>query len=1153
MSLDSEEHIADENEIKQLLENKFPAISSDDLACVAEQSHGFSDEELEIILSPGKWILDKGQRVLLSYLMVSPEIYVMTGRDDFRKWSSIANKVSNLSISCCEGFFNSSVPIIRKGGIGLLEKWTDIEISLAKKNKWLAVAFCKFTGELVSSTDTDKFSELVKIGEDFSEVNIKVAEAYFENLPYLLSYLSNDDFVLFCEMLNEVSKRHWITAVDIISAGREIFPLIDPQRREKIIRSMMELPTKDESLKLSLFKNSPRTIIKFNDEELDNWIFVATEIGKVDTGAAISFLNRSHDLLNIYDLNEIHEWAKKGEEKLYRDRQSFRSFIHGALKGFANSPFSLNKDERLYLIDKGIELADINFECVESFFENCIFVYRLLNEDLFNKWLSIGALISEENSDHGSAYYSRSALSVEKLSHNDYASIFIIAKKLLEYDWMLDSAYFENLPYALKHIEVNDVEKWAGIGIKVYEHSKELALDYFTHSPLLLDEINISELEEWVLNGIELIQENPASGKLYFTLMSRGSKDYAEELTGSVDLKKITTVLRYYALGLSGINFRIRSKNVLKIDDQKDIINPIVAGNTIYLTPKLGIFGDVEDNYRIYKLSMMHEVGHVKFSSLEVLYRDVSRFLERINMEYKSESYKKRIIKLDPSDFVDISDIIAMFPNQILAASILGVLEDARIEYLILDRYKGVRHDLENIRQQMLLEREKVNGNIEEFMDALLWISTGHYPAFDISKRTSNLLDKAAELLENTVLMRDSSILNALEAAFEIYSMLDAEYGPLGELDYELIRNIEYRGVGIGAYSQKDSLFTKSFDNIIKNFIPETETDLTSEEERPQEGEEKETRSSTSNNRKIIGSYKYDEWDATISDYKSDWCTVNEIETIGGSADYYSTAMERYSNEIALIKNVFGRMKPQAFHKLKGQTDGTEIDVDAFIDALIERKCGLNPDDNLYIRWDKQERDVATLFLIDVSASTQKALDQEGRSIIDVEKDALIIMMQGLESIGDKYAAYAFSGHSREDVEYFILKDFEEELSDDVSRRISLMEPASNTRLGPAIRHSIRKLEQLSAKTKIIILLSDGEPYDTARGEENYQGFMAEEDTRIAIQEGHMKNINFFCITVDTEPGEYLDNIFSDIGYTIIDDAQMLPEMLPLLYKRITT
>jgi nitric oxide reductase activation protein len=49
------------------------------------------------------------------------------------------------------------------------------------------------------------------------------------------------------------------------------------------------------------------------------------------------------------------------------------------------------------------------------------------------------------------------------------------------------------------------------------------------------------------------------------------------------------------------------------------------------------------------------------------------------------------------------------------------------------------------------------------------------------------------------------------------------------------------------------------------------------------------------------------------------------------------------------------------------------------------------------------------------------------------------------------------------------------------------------------------------------------------------------------------QGINFFCITVDPDPGKYLDNIFSDAGYTIIDDASSLPERLPILYKRITT
>jgi nitric oxide reductase activation protein len=257
--------------------------------------------------------------------------------------------------------------------------------------------------------------------------------------------------------------------------------------------------------------------------------------------------------------------------------------------------------------------------------------------------------------------------------------------------------------------------------------------------------------------------------------------------------------------------------------------------------------------------------------------------------------------------------------------------------------------------------------------------------------------------------------------------------------------------------------------------------------------------------------------------------------------------------DFMLIKSIFSRMRPEPFQKLSGQIDGTEIDIDAYSEALVERRCGINPEGKFYVRWDKPRRDVSTLFLIDVSFSTRKKLGGTGRSILDIEKDALVIMIQALESIGDKYGIYAFSGHTREDVEYYIIKEFDEEMSVDVEKRIGLLEPIANTRLGSAIRHSIKKLGQVSARTKILVLLSDGEPYDTCYGEGAYQGKLAEDDTKIAIQEGKSYGINFFCITVDTKPGDYLHKIFSDSGYTIIDDAQMLPERLPSLYKRITT
>ncbi|MFA0821462.1 MAG: nitric oxide reductase activation protein NorD [Methanomethylovorans sp.] len=749
--------------------------------------------------------------------------------------------------------------------------------------------------------------------------------------------------------------------------------------------------------------------------------------------------------------------------------------------------------------------------------------------------------------------YHKNFLSVLEKSSPIYCSELLrTVRMLLDKDLMLAEVLFEALPVA-QHIGPEGIRKWAGIGIKIFDLDKELAIDYFSHSSSLLKDLDIGELEEWALNGIAIFEEEPFQGRTYFSLRSESSKEFIKGLTGSAALNEIVSVLKYYALGLSGVNFNILSRRMLQMEEENNSINPVVAGRTIYLAPWIRRYGDLEDNFRIYKLSIMHEVGHVQFSSHKIERDSAAELMANIRNRYTTIMKRTYLSGVQTEGFIDIADVIALFPNKALAGTILGILEDARIEYMIMQHYKGVRSDLERIRYQMLLTRPAPKGDLEEFMESLLWLSTGHEPACKINKGTEELMGEISTLLEDKIFHERSSILGSLDTTFRIYTMLDDQIGPLSQKEYTVLKNIDYRGVDIGAYRKKGSLSSDPHENIIRSFIPKSEVEPEAEKEEPEEEIKRRPTYATSKNWKILGSYRYNEWDTVINDYKTDWCTVNEIEPFGMSSDYYKDASEQYRHEIALIKHVFNRMKPEAFRRMKGQTDGTEIDIDAFIDALIQKKCGINPDDGLYLRWDKHERDVATLFLIDVSYSTHKKIGYEEKSIVDVEKDSLIIMIQAFESIGDKYAIYAFSGQTRDDVEYFVIKEFDEELSDNVARRISVLEPASNTRLGPAIRHSIRKLDKVDARTKIIILLSDGEPFDTSRGESAYKERIAEEDTRIAIKECNAKGINFFCITVDPDPGKYLDNIFSDAGYIIIDDASSLPERLPILYKRITT
>ena len=407
--------------------------------------------------------------------------------------------------------------------------------------------------------------------------------------------------------------------------------------------------------------------------------------------------------------------------------------------------------------------------------------------------------------------------------------------------------------------------------------------------------------------------------------------------------------------------------------------------------------------------------------------------------------------------------------------------------------------------------------------------------------------------MRKKVFQPDSTVADSLEVALLIYIALDESLGDLDKKEYAPIVNLEYRADSATGGEQIHD------ENLLLRWLLERFSSVQSVDTR--EGGDAETEPMTTpfyakmKGWDVRGTHTYDEWDVKVSDYKPEWVTVNEIVPTSGTTKFYDEIVQRYRNEILLIRRAFQLMKPETFRKLRAELDGEEVDFDALITALTERRCGINPSDRLYIRRDKRERNVATLFLVDVSVSTQRRIGEQvgyGKRILDVEKEALVIMIQALESIGDKYAIYAFSGETRSDVEVYAIKDFDEVLSDEVKQRIEVLEPVFNTRLGAAIRHASTKLKQVEANTKVMVLLSDGEPYDVGL-EDKYQGQVAEQDTKMAIHEGKAAGLHFFCITVDQEAKEYLDAIFSEVGYTIIDNAMILPERLPMLYKRITT
>jgi nitric oxide reductase NorD protein len=311
------------------------------------------------------------------------------------------------------------------------------------------------------------------------------------------------------------------------------------------------------------------------------------------------------------------------------------------------------------------------------------------------------------------------------------------------------------------------------------------------------------------------------------------------------------------------------------------------------------------------------------------------------------------------------------------------------------------------------------------------------------------------------------------------------------------------------------------------------------------------------------GLFAYPEWDEAIQDYRPDWCTVHErvmepSQESGQSGrpdtGFSDQVLAEYRGQLSLLRKMFERLRPDRFKKLKRREAGEEIDLDAAIEAAIDRRVGQTPSDKLYVQRDRRERDVAVALLVDVSGSTGQVLldrppaESSGRSIIQIEKESVLLLTEAVSAVGDALAVYAYSGDGRDRVDFYLVKDFDEPHGRRIGERIGAMTALVQNRDGTAIRHATRKLLGRDAKTRLLLWLSDGRPFDR-----DYEGAHALADTRQALWEARRARVRTFCITVDRQGEDYQAGLFASNHYVVIDDVRQLPERLPRIYQRITT
>ena len=286
--------------------------------------------------------------------------------------------------------------------------------------------------------------------------------------------------------------------------------------------------------------------------------------------------------------------------------------------------------------------------------------------------------------------------------------------------------------------------------------------------------------------------------------------------------------------------------------------------------------------------------------------------------------------------------------------------------------------------------------------------------------------------------------------------------------------------------------------------------------------------------------FLYDEWDHSRQKYRKQWCHLKEIEVKAVENNFVNKTLHKHRGLIKHLHRTFEALREDD-KRIKRQPFGDDIDLDAVIEAYSDTKIGFEASQNLFTKSRKIDRNIAVMFMVDMSGSTSGWINE-------MEREALVLLCESLEVLGDRYAIYGFSGVTHERCELYKVKEFDEEYDQEVKARISGIEPQDYTRMGAAIRHLTQKLHQIEARTKLLITLSDGRPDD----QDGYRGPYGIEDTRRALIEAKFLGIHPFCITIDEEAMDYLQHMYGAVNFTVVDHVDKLPYKVSDIYRRIT-
>ena len=986
--------------------------------------------------------------------------------------------------------------------------------------------------------------------------------------------------------------------------------LVEASVAAQVLELLSELQNSSAKLAGGAMEALPEVLRRCDPQTVIPWLDLTIGLASLSGAVTLKYLRESPHILGIlgtpaqrhHVISTALEVADSDSE--YAANCAFEFFRKTPELLFADPDIDLAGWAKV-----GQELTDWNHVLGIEFFRECPHVAEVLPLNEVRPWVAFGTKLVTQNSlgkpDYvGILEFFRTSPSLLKEidSIEIRSRVVSLGSTLADRSPEIALTFLAEVPRLLKALPTTE---WQTIvlqyGALLAERDAEVTLEYLRRCPEVVNVTVESDkkhdaFETWFRGGMEVLEYGPDGARAYFALETAKALRSIEQAMNGVTLRQVARSLKLFAQMIGGESVLIESLPEGGILAQTEKTS---EGMRVRLPMVMNQYPTRDMNLRCYTVMVAHEVGHLEFGTYRLDPSRLQEMARNVAIRYSHGPDNREPIH-------NLDELFSLFPQKGIIQDLWMMLEDARVEFLLQQEYPGLRHDLAALAKASVSMRSFLHGMTarEMVLDALLLHLTQGADAMHFQDELKPVIARCWALAQS-VLQPAASADDMIETADRIYRVMeemigtyeapsssappeskdeesDLGAGPRAAEEtagaYRSISNFAYRGdmspelvqgetdseEGVAPSGDKDpdmQQFGAAGDPSSQRSNESGKKELIEEQPPARADSQPEDDRVLEEHWAVNGSgqgefpiqkgqertYFYPEWDGGIQDYRLKWCRVLERPAVEGSSDFAQATLEKHSSSIRLLRRYFETIRPTALRRVHGYEYGEELDLDAAINRVADRRAGGEPSDRIYSRRDKRERQVAVAFLVDMSGSTGRQIESGGCRVIDIEKEGLVLLAEALDAIGDQYALYGFSGQGRDHVDFLVLKDFEETARYQVGQRIEAMAPLQQNRDGAAIRHAAQKLLQCPARHRLLLLLSDGKPLDGAYAEE-----YALEDTKMALREARQRGISPFCLTIDQEATGYLKRMYGDVQYLVLDDVADLPERLPRVYQRLT-